>query len=670
MAKKTLTNLGLCFIGLCGMNQTVWAEPARATLPILKLADQPQWCDASIQKLQQQITELEKKPVKAESNAAPVLAEWDAFMAMFEDLTNPISLYRNVYPDEKFRQVADDCIVKMEQLQTDLYQNPKLYQRIKNSKATDPIDMKYRQDILTDFENTGVQLPPAKRIRLKEIRNLQTQLSQQFTRNINDNPEKLEFTPDELKGLPESYLANAKKNDKGNYLLGFDYPAYQPFMELSESDAARKRYQTAFTRRGTAKNLDLLKQIIDLRYEQAQLFGEPSYADLALKKRMAKNPKTVNDFLNNIYQIVTPLEQKEMQELREFKAKTLNIPLEQAEITRWNVGYWTEKLRKDKYQIDQEKLRDYFPTLAAQKWLFAISSNLYGIEFKPAKVDTWQDEVEYYDVTDQKTGQLLGGLYMDKFPREGKYGHAAVWGVYGGSSLTRRKPISVLVTNFNRKGLNSNELETFVHEFGHALHGILSDTRYVGQSGTSVERDFVEAPSQMYEEWARRKKTLSKVADYCDPACPRIDDALIERLNAVHNYGRGARYARQTLYAQYDMALHDKDPRQLQPLDVWKKMESATALGYVENTQFPGQFGHLMSYQAGYYGYMWSEVLALDMLSAFGDNLNNPEIGQRYRQTVLSQGSQKKAAELVKDFLGRAPDNKAFLDEITGQRVK
>jgi thimet oligopeptidase len=133
---------------------------------------------------------------------------------------------------------------------------------------------------------------------------------------------------------------------------------------------------------------------------------------------MAKNPKTVNDFLNNIYQIVTPLEQKEMQELRQFKAKTLNIPVKQAEITRWNVGYWTEKLRKDKYQIDQEKMRDYFPTLAAQKWLFAISSNLYGIEFKPVKVDTWQDEVEYYDVTDQKTGQLLGGLYMDKFPRE------------------------------------------------------------------------------------------------------------------------------------------------------------------------------------------------------------------------------------------------------------
>lgn len=670
MAKKILklSSLALLSMTAVGMSQNIWAE--RTTLPILKTAASAQWCDANLEKLQQRIAQLEKQTVKQQSDAAPVLAEWDQLMASFEDFAGPISLYSNVDPDAKLRKAAEDCEVKLNQLQTEIYQNPKLYQRIKNTTAADAIDRKYRQDILDAFEDTGVQLAPEKRVRVKTIFDELTKLSQEFSRNIRDNPEKLEFTPAELKGLPDSYIAGLKKNDKGNYLLGFEYPEYQPFMELADSDAARKRYQTAFTRRGTEKNLVLLKQIIDLRYELAQLFGQASYADLALKKRMAKTPKTVNSFLTDVHKVVAPLEQKEVEELRAFKAKTLNTPIEKTEINRWNVGYWSEKLRKAKYQIDQEKLRDYFPTLAAQKWLFAISSDLYGIEFKPAKVDTWQDEVEYYDVTDKKTGEVLGGLYMDKFPREGKYGHAAVWGVYGGSTLSKRKPISVLVTNFNRKGLNSDELETFVHEFGHALHGILSKTRYSGQSGTSVERDFVEAPSQMYEEWARRKETLAKVADYCDPACPRVDDALIARLKSVHNYGRGMRYARQTLYAQYDMALHGADALKVQPMDVWKKMESATALGYVPTTEFPGQFGHLMGYQAGYYGYMWSEVLALDMLSAFGDNLNNPVVGQRYRQTILSQGSQKDAAQLVKDFLGREPDNKAFFNEITGQRVK
>ncbi|ERS02396.1 Zn-dependent oligopeptidase [Acinetobacter sp. COS3] len=664
-----LTTLCLCAIGA---SQMAVAETAvRQTLPQFQAKDIPALCDAKINDVKNQLKNLETLKLKQDAPAVPVLAEWDRIFASFEDFYGPIGLYSNVSPDEAVRKASDDCEIKISQFQTDILQNPKLYQQFKKLKASDAIDTKFRDDILYDFEKTGIQLPAAKQKRLKAILDELTKIEQEYARNVRDNQEKLEFTPDELKGLPQSYIDGLKKNDKGNYLLGFEYPEYRPFMELADNDDARKRYQIAFTRRGGEKNLALLKQAMDLRYELARLFGKANYAEWVLQKRMSKTPEAVNKFLADVHATVAPLEQKEVDTLRAFKAKTLNIPLEQATIERWSEAYWSEKLRKAEYQVDQEQLRDYFPTQAAQDWLFAISSNLYGIEFKPVKVAAWQDEVEYYDVTDAKTGKLLGGLYMDKFPREGKYGHAAVWGVYGGSTLTQRKPISALVTNFNRKGLNSDELETFVHEFGHALHGILSNTRYSSQSGTSVERDFVEAPSQMYEEWARRKETLSKVADYCKPACPRVDDALIAKLNAVHNYGRGLRYARQALYAQYDMALHGSDALKVQPLDVWKKMESATALGYVPTTEFPGQFGHIMGgYQVGYYGYMWSEVMALDMLSAFGNNLNNPEVGQRYRQTILSQGSQKPAQALVEDFLGRKPDNKAFFDEITGQRVK
>lgn len=658
----------LCMLSM-GISQVAFADTARSTLPKFQTKDIPAQCDATIAKIKKQLTDFEKIKLKDQAEAGPILAKWDQIFADFEDFYGPINLYSNVDPSADLRKAAEDCEVKISQFQTEVYQNSKLYQQIKKTKASNDIDTKYRQDILDGFEDTGVQLPAEKQARLKVILDELTKIQQEYARNIRDNPEKLEFTPAELKGLPESYIAALKKNEKGNYLLGFDSPEYRPFMELADNDDARKRYQIAYTRRGTEKNLVLLKQAMDLRHELAQLFGNTSYADWALKSRMAKNPETVNKFLNEVHSTVAPLEKKEVQALREFKAETLKIPVEKAEIDRWSEGYWSEKLRQAKYKIDQEKMREYFPTQASQDWLFAISSDLYGIEFKPAKVDVWQDEVEYYDVTDKKTGQLLGGLYMDKFPREGKYGHAAVWGVKGGSTLTQRKPISALVTNFNRKGLNSDELETFVHEFGHALHGILSNTRYTSQSGTSVERDFVEAPSQMYEEWARRKESLSKLADYCKPACPRIDDELIAKLKAVNNYGRGLFYSRQTLYAQFDMALHTADALKTQPLDVWKKLEGATALGYVPTTEFPGQFGHIMGgYQVGYYGYMWSEVMALDMLSAFGNNLNNPEVGQRYRQTILSQGGQKKASQLVVDFLGREPDNKAFFDEITGQR--
>lgn len=657
-----------CLLSM-GMAQFTFAEIERSTLPKFTAQEIPVLCDAKIVEMKTKLTAFGKIQLKDNASARSILAQWDQIFAEFEDFTGPVGFYSNVDPNAQVRQAADDCEVKINQYQTKIYQDANLYQQIKKIKTSNEIDTKYRQDILDGFEENGIQLSTDKQARLKVILDNLTKIQQEFARNIRDNPEKVEFTADELKGLPNSYITNLKKNEQGQYLLGFDYPEYLPFMQMADSDEARKRYQIAYTRRGTEKNLVLLKQAIDLRYELAQLFGYKSYADWKLKNRMAQNPETVNHFLNEVHTIVAPLEKKEVQTLREFKAKTLKISVEKAEIHRWSEGYWSEKLRQEKYQIDQEKLREYFPTQASQDWLFAISSNLYGIEFKPAKVETWQNEVEYYDVTDKKTGQLLGGLYLDKFPREGKYGHAAVWGVRGGSTLTARKPIAALVTNFNRKGLNSDELETFVHEFGHALHGILSNTRYASQSGTSVERDFVEAPSQMYEEWARRKETLTTLADFCQPACPRIDDALIAKLKAVHNYGRGLKYARQTLYAQYDMAIHTADALKTQPLETWQKLEGKTALGYTPTTEFPGQFGHIMGgYQVGYYGYMWSEVIALDMLSAFGHNLNNPDVGARYRQTILSQGGQKKAKQLVIDFLGREPDNKAFLQEITGQR--
>ncbi|WP_180076411.1 M3 family metallopeptidase [Acinetobacter sp. YH12106] len=667
MKSKSLKLSSLCLV-IMGGYQGVAAQTQAQLLPLFKAAEIPSLCDANLASMQKDIQIFENQKIKNKAKAGPYLAEWDELHAKARDFGAAVGLYSNVDPDPALRQAADDCELKISKYQTTLYQNPKLYAQFKKLKASDPIAQKFLQDILEQFEKTGVQLSAEKQKRLKDIIEESTKLSQDFAKNVRDNPHKVEFTPAEMKGLPASYMAGLKKNEKGNYLLGFDYPEYQPFMELAESDEARKRYQMAYTRRGTEQNLQFMKKAIDLRYEMAQLFDKESYAHSALEFRMAKTPEAVNSFLEDVYSKVAPLEKQDVEELRQFKAETLKVPREKADITRWNQGYWSEKLRQAKYKVDQEKLRDYFPTEAAQKWLFAVSSELYGIDFRPMKVKAWHNEVEYYAVHDTASGEFLGGLYVDKYPREGKYGHAAVWGAYGGSTLNQRRPVSVLVTNFNRKGLNSNELETFVHEMGHALHGILSKTRYSEQSGTSVERDLVEAPSQMYEEWARRLETLSKVADYCEPACPRVDAAMTERLKDVKNYGRGLHYARQTLYAQYDMALHSKDALKTDPLKLWQEMESKTALGYVPGQQFPGQFGHVMGgYQAGYYSYMWSEVIALDMLSAFGDQLMDKKVGAHYRNTVLAQGGQKHGEQMVKDFLGRDPDSKAFFNEISGK---
>ncbi len=651
------------------MSQAVAKEAERPLIPIAKAEEIAPFCERGLAGARTQAAIMEKLPKARPGDAKKVFADWNNLQITLEDVQGPVEIWNNVSPDPKVRSNAEACLVEISKFATDLYQSEKLYARFKAVKPGDAVEKKLRQDVMEGFEDTGVSLPPKKRARMKAILEKMEVLSQEFARNIRDNNQKLSFTPDEVKGLPEAYLARAKRDDKGNYLLGFEYPDYNPFMEYADNSDARRRYQIAFANRGTPRNVSLLKQAMALRLEMAQLFGLKSYAHYVVRRRMALTPEAVHKFLNEVKGAVTELEKKELEELREFKAKTLQQPLAETKMERWDVGYWQQKLKKARYNIDQNALRKYFPTDAAVPWALHVSSTLYGVEFKPVEgVPVWHEDVKYYDVFDTKSRERIGGIYLDLFPRDGKYGHAAAFPIRGVSTLAHRTPISVLVANFDRTGLNGDELETLVHEFGHVLHGVLSSTRYVSQSGTSVERDFVEAPSQMYEEWARRKESLTLLSSFCKTQCPAIDDALLQRMTAAHNYGRGIRYARQLLYASFDMNLHKEVAGD--PLAIWEKMEGATPLGHVAGTEFPGQFGHLMGgYAAGYYGYMWSEVLALDMLSRYNGTLMNPETGGLYRKAILARGSEMRGNDLVRSFLGRKPNSKAFFAEISGTRL-
>ena len=645
------------------------AEAERPLVPLLKAEEVTPMCERGLADLRQRVTKLEKKPLPKPTDAKQIFVEWNELQIAIENLIGPVEIWNNMSPDPKVRANSEACLVEVSKFGTDLFQSERLYKRFKMVKPGDAVEKKVRKDALENFEDTGVALPPAKRARMKAILNRLELLSQEFARNLRDNNTRLSFTPDEVKGLPEAYLARAKRDDKGNYLLGFEYPEYSPFMEYADNADARKRYQVAFANRGTPRNLELLKEAMALRLEIAHLYKLPSFAHFAIRRRMALKPEAVNHFLAEVKGVVTAVEKKELEELRQYKATKLNTPLAETRLERWDVAYWQRKLKQERYSVDQNELRKYFPTEASVDWAMKISGDLYGVEFKRVEVPVWQEEVRYYDVIDSDTGKRIGGIYLDLFPREGKYNHAAAFPIRSVSTMAHRTPISVLVTNFNRTGLDGDELETLVHEFGHVLHGVLSSTRYVMQAGTSVERDFVEAPSQMYEEWARRKESLQMISSFCKEPCPTISDEMVTRLTAAHNYGRGIRYARQLLYASYDMALHKNTVGD--PLRVWEKMESATPLGHVPDTQFPGQFGHLMGgYAAGYYGYMWSEVIALDMLSRYDGKLMNAEIGHQYRKAILSRGSEMKGNELVKAFLGRAPNNKAFFDEILGKRLQ
>jgi len=635
-------------------------QPARALMTLYDAPGITRACDEGIARAQALIQQM-----GAKKGAGTIFDEWNRLAIVIEDTVNTVYLLGNVSPDKAVRDAAEPCLQKYTTLQADLFQDEKLFARVNAAQPMNPHQAKFKKDLVEGFEDTGVALPPDKRKRAKEIFEKIEELRQAFDRNIRDDPTRVTFKPEDLAGMPESYLKAHAPDADGNIVLALDYPSYLPFLQNAKSEEARKRYYMAKLNQGGAKNLDLLLEIFQLRKELAGLYGLPSFADYALRRKMVGSPEVVNKFLADVKSAVTDLETKEVDDLRRVKAQDVQLPVVGMKVYRWDVPYYSEMVRKVRFKVDQEKLRKYFPTSKAVEYTFLVSQTLYGVKFVEQKVPVWHPDVRYFDVVDAKTGKFISGFYLDLFPREGKYNHAAAFPIRGVSRLAKRTPLAALVTNFDREGLNHDELQTLMHEFGHVLHGVLSQADYNPHAGTSVKGDFVEAPSQMFEEWARREQPLELFKKVC-PDCPHLTKEEIAQLEAARRYGQGIRYARQWLYAAYDMAL-SVDPRP--PLAVWKSLEGATPLGYVEGTSFPSSFSHIANnYAAGYYGYMWSEVIALDMLSPFKKNMLDPAVGARYRNAILAQGGQEEEMNQVKHFLGRAPSNEAFFQEITGKR--
>jgi len=648
---------------LLSMTEAIAINP-RPTIPIYDAAELLAASDAALAEARRRVGEIERLPLEKVTPES-VLDAWDRMAMSIEDVHGPISLLNSVHPDAEVRDAGDKTLIEESVFMTELFQNEALYERVRRVEPRTNAQKQLKKDLLEAFEDSGVALPPEKRDRFKTISERLIELAQEFSKNIRENKTVLVFNSAEYEGLPQSYLDRVPRDDDGNIVVGFDYPDYMPFMANAVNAEARKRYYIANMNRGTARNLEILDEIVALRKEIADLYGVPSYAHYVTKRRMVENPETVARFLDEVRNRVTEAELSDLRELAELKAELTGLPIEQSSIERWDVVYFRERLRERRYAVDQEALREYFPTVPTVNWMLDITERLYGIRFSEAIVPVWHDDVLYYDVEDAESGERIGGIYLDLYPRADKYKHAAAWPVRGVARNEGRQPISVLVTNFNRTGLTHSELETLLHEFGHVMHGVLSRTEYNQHSGTSVERDFVEAPSQMYEEWASRMESLTLMRNHC-ATCPLIDESLVQRIRDARKFGSGIDYGRQLLYASFDMALSGEHPEQ--SLDLWKSMEDATPMGHVEGSAFPGTFEHIASgYAAGYYGYMWAKVIALDLISAFGPNVMNEATGRRFREVILSRGSEEPARDLVERFLGRPVSSDAFFAEIRGE---
>lgn len=591
------------------------------------------------------------------------ISAYDQFFAGTEDSANAIDFLQYVATEGSLRDAAQACSLRWSEFNSALNQNATLYKAMKAAPAKDAIDKELQRVALAQFEAGGVSLPPAKRARAKEILDKLTALEQQYNKNIRDAGIKVRFTEAELKGVPENVWQKAPRDPDGSVVLGISNPVVGPVLQSAESPAARERMWWAKANEGGQANIELMAQAGQLRHELAGLFGYDNFVDFKLRNKMAHDAKSAWHFLDGVKDAVAVSDVKDTEALRAAKAKDLGQTLDATALKAWDTGYYAERLRRERFSVDQEAFRPYFPPEQSLRFVMKVVEKMMGVRYRQVDVPLWAPGVEAFVVTDVATGRDLSQLYVDLYPREGKYNHAAVWQVRSGSTEQGRNPVAALVVNLDSKGLTLAEMETLLHEFGHSVHVDLSRTRHLLQSGTAVVQDFVEAPSQMLEDWVYDKKVLKVMAEVC-PECKPVPDELVDKAVAARDFGKGSRFARQHLYASYDLSLNGKDTPE--PLAQWAKMEAATPLGYEKGSMFPAHFAHLMSdnYGSGYYGYLWSLVIAMDLRTAFAHDKLDPVTGMNYRNKVLSQGGQRPAPELVNDFLGRSWNSGAFFADL------
>lgn len=581
-----------------------------------------------------------------------------------------------VSTDKKFRDAANDLQMQISQYMVDVATRRDVYKAIREYTDTnprlDPVQAKLVKEMLIGFKNSGMDLNDADLEKFKALNKEKAEYIIKFDKNIQEYKDPLAVTQEQLQGLGEDYIKKLSKTDDGKYLVTLDYPDYVPFMQNADDEQARKELEFKFNRRGGQENVELLEKTLTLRREIARLLGYKNHAELRLEDRMAKNPKTVMAFLKDLQKKLKPLGKKEDKEMIAYKNSKTGK--NSRTLYSWESGYWSNKFRKENLELDSEKIKEYFPSQVVIDGMLDLFGGVFGITFEPVDIPVWHPDVKAFKIKDKASGELVAYFYMDLYPREGKYKHAACFGLVEGEEKqdgTYQIPFVAIVANLNKPSgdtpslLKHSEVETLFHEFGHVLHNALTKAKYSAFSGTSVSWDFVEAPSQMLERWAWDPQVLKKISKHYKTG-ESLPDDLIKRMIAAKNFGAGGMYLRQDFFAQYDMTLHTADTTPDTTKLYFELTKKIRGLPLTKGTIPQASFGHIMGgYDAGYYGYLWSEVIAEDFFGEFKKNgIFNPETGLKFRREILEKGGTLDEEKMVENFLGRPADNKPFLKSI------
>lgn len=588
--------------------------------------------------------------------------------------------------DDELMKISLQISPKLSKHSTDMSLNEKLWERVKfvyDNKAKlnlDTEDSMLLQKTYDSFARAGANLQGQDRDEYRKLSAEISDLTLKFGQNAlkESNACEMWLTKDDLAGLPESAIdaakmAAKKKNKEDMYLFNVSAPSYGPFMKYSSrADLRKKMYMLYNTRntKGEFSNIEIMSQIATARMKMGKLLGGKNYADFVLQRRMAENPEEVYSLLNKLKEAYRPALKKELKELTEFASKTEG---KKVVINPWDYSYYSNKLKDAKYSINDEELRPYFELNNTIKGVFGLATKLYGLHFtENQNIIVFNPEVKGYDVTDND-GNYIGIIYTDFFPRESKRSGAWMTG-FRDQSIDEKgeniRPHVSITMNFTRPTetkpslLTFGEVETFLHEFGHALHGLLSQCKYSSLSGTSVYRDFVELPSQFNENYLTEKEFLDGFARHYQTGEP-MPQELINKIIASSQYGAAYSCMRQLNFGFLDMAWHTITDSVTDPVKFeYEALKPVEIFPPVDGCLISPQFSHIFSggYAAGYYSYKWAEVLDADAFAAFkAKGIFDQATAKSFKDNILSKGGTENPMVLYKRFRGQEPTIDALL---------
>jgi len=580
--------------------------------------------------------------------------------------------------EKAVRDAATDAEKALEKFSIELSMRKDIFDKLMTySERTDlaavhPQTRRYVEKRIQEGRRNGLHLESATRDKLQDLRTRVSELTIEYMKNCNEDDTWVPFSDAELAGVPANFLESLEKTEDGRRKVTVLAPHFIVLKKCSVPETRRK-LSHARAAKCLKANTPLIEEFVQYYHQFANLLGYPTNAHYKTEIKMSKTPEAVWQFLRGLQEKLQPLWAEERQLFLEYKREECAAAGREfdGEIRLWDVPYYSALAEERKYAVDHEALREYFPVERVTAGMFQIYERLLGLKFSQVPApEVWSDDVQLFQVQEAGSGELTGYFYLDLYPRDGKYDHFCVDSLRTGRQRADHYelPVCVMLANFpkptaDKPALFSHEeVETFFHEFGHAMHCICSRARYTRFAGTSVEGDFVEAPSQMLENWVWEPEPLGLMSGHYRDGAP-IPAELLQTLVRSRQANSGIFNLRQVALATFDQRLFAQERSDTAALfaEVYK---STTGLNTLPDTNFAASFGHMAGgYDANYYGYLWSEVYSVDMFEARfkKEGILSPAVGRDYRRCILEPGSTLDAADMLRNFLGREPSEEAFL---------